>query len=458
MRKVFKEDFEIYKTGINVGRIDWENSVGRNIRFIYDNIEGLITIINYKRPNITILFQDKISIMHISQFRKCQLGNFLNIYSKYYLYNVGDIINNNLIIEQIRVKQGKGTSKGYKYKCLIDGYIGKTTEVAMKNLNCPVCSNTIVLKGVNDIATTNPGCLPYIVNKEDVYKYTKASGKKIKFCCIDCGNEKVMHINTFYAYGIMCNKCSDGRSYPEKFVFNLLEQLDLEFIPEKIFEWSNNKYDFYIISPNSIIEVMGNHHYEKSFDFCGGRTTKEEKENDINKLNLAYRNGITNYIIIEARISDAEYMKNSILSSKLSNLYDLNNINWIRCEEFALKNRVKEACELWENGLHDTLKISEMMKIGRSTVCSYLNKGKKLKWCNYDNKWFVENNAKKMKEKRIKSVAIFKDGVCLGVFESSTELSRMSEDIFNVKLSQSKISIICNNKAKTHKGYTFKFV
>ena len=181
MRKVFKEDFAIHKSGININRIDWVNSVGKNIRFIYDDIEGIIIINNYENPNITISYQNQIFTMHISQFRKCQLGSLLNVYNKNYLYNIGDIVNNNEILEQIRVKQGNSTSKGYKYKCLIDGYIGKCTEVSMKSLNCPVCSNAVVLQGVNDIATTHPEYLPYIVNIKDSYKYTKSSGKQIKF-------------------------------------------------------------------------------------------------------------------------------------------------------------------------------------------------------------------------------------------------------------------------------------
>ena len=458
MRKVFKEDFAIHKSGININRIDWVNSVGKNIRFIYDDIEGIIIINNYENPNITISYQNQIFTMHISQFRKCQLGSLLNVYNKNYLYNIGDIINNNEILEQIRIKQGNSTSKGYKYKCLIDGYIGKCTEVSMKSLNCPVCSNAVVLQGVNDIATTHPEYLPYIVNIKDSYKYTKSSGKQIKFKCKDCGNQKTMKISTFHNNGIMCNKCGDGRSYPEKFVFNLLKQLNLDFIPEKIFKWANKRYDFYIVISNSIIEVMCNHHYGKGFNFCGGRTLKEEQENDKIKIHLAYKNGITDYIIIEARISDLDYMKNSILESKLSQLYNLDNINWLECHKFALSNRVKEACELWMNGLKDTLKISKEMKIGRSQIWKYLKMGSKLNWCDYDSKWYIEDTRKRTKKIRSKRVEIFKNNESLGMFESVAELSRQSENIVGVKLLPSKISQVCNGKAKTHKRYTFKYV
>lgn len=458
MRKIFKEDMILFEKGINKGRIDWNNNLNRNIRFIYDDITGYITIIDYIHPNVKISYQGKTTIMHMSQFRKCQLGNFLNIYSKDYMYNIGDIINNKIILEQIRMKQGNGTTKGYRYKCLKDNYIGESTEVSFKTLNCPLCSNSIVIKGINDIATTNPELIPYFVNINDAYQNTKGSGNRARFKCLDCGYEKNMEISNFHKNGIQCNKCSDGRSYPSKFVFNLLEQLNIDFCPEKIFKWSNKRYDFYLPIHNIILEIMGNHHFEKSFDFYGGRSTQEEQENDQYKQEMALKNGINRYIVIEARYSDLEYMKDSICNSELSNIFDLNIIDWLQCERFALSNRVKEVCDLWNNGLHDVVKIAKKMKISRSRIWSYLTKGSKLNWCDYNNKWYIQKSIERTRKLRAKKVGIFKDNVLLGTFESMTELVRQSEQLFGVKFSQSKISLVCNGKVKTHKGYTFKFI
>jgi hypothetical protein len=46
VRKIFLDDLP--RGGLNRGdRINWEGSVGRSVKFIYDNIEGYIHIIEY---------------------------------------------------------------------------------------------------------------------------------------------------------------------------------------------------------------------------------------------------------------------------------------------------------------------------------------------------------------------------------------------------------------------------
>jgi len=458
LRKVFKEDFEIFKIGLNKNRIDWVNSVGKNIRFIYDNIEGKIKIEKLiTSTKILISYKNKHTSMHISQFRKCQLGCFLNIYSKKYLYNIGDKVKNKIILEQIRVKQGKYTGKGYKYKCLKDNYIGATLETTIKNLICPVCSNAIVVKGINDMNTTNPKIIPYLVDINDGYKYTYSSGKIIKFQCVDCGFIKSMCINTFYDNGIMCNRCSDNRSYSEKIVFNLLEQIKVDFTSEKVFKWTKKRYDFYISETNTIIEIMGIQHYGKGFELCGGRTLKQEQDNDNYKQEIALKNNITNYIVIDARVSTLEYIKQSIYNCKLSKIYNLDNIDWIKCEKNALTNKVKKACDLWNSGLKSTTKIAKQMKVGSGTIIRYLNKGVKLNWCDYNKEWFYEETIKRTIKMRSKKVEIFKDDTSLGKFCSIAELVNYF-NIQKIKLSPSKISVVCNNIRKQHKGYIFKFI
>lgn len=454
-RKIFIEDLPKFQSGINIGRIDWNKSVGYKIGFIYENISGIIDIISYKYPNITISYNDNIKDFHISQFRKCQLGSFLNIYSKKYLFNVGEIVNNKKVIKQIRVKQGNNTSKGYKYICLADNYIGKATEVSFKNMKCPVCTNAITMKGINDIATTNTEMIEYFVDTNDAFKYTKSSGKAIKMHCLECGNEKMLNINTLYGSGFSCNKCGDGFSYPNKFMFNILDQLNINFESEYSPDWiSPKRYDFYLINHKFIIEMDGAFH---SNDNKMNGQTKEESEGIDNYKEKIANNYNINVIRIDSKISDLEYIKNKILDSRLSMIFDLSNINWIQCHEFALSNRVKEACELWNNG-KTTIEISKYMKIANGTIVRYLTNGKMLNWCNYDKTWYYEETAKRTKELRSKKVEIFKDGNSLGVFNSGAELERKSIDMFGVKLASCKISMVCNSKRNSHKGYTFKYI
>ena len=47
-----------------------------------------------------------------------------------------------------------------------------------KHSTCPICANRIIIKGINDVATTNPFIADYMLNEEDKYKYSKNSNKK----------------------------------------------------------------------------------------------------------------------------------------------------------------------------------------------------------------------------------------------------------------------------------------
>ena len=60
----------------------------------------------------------------------------------------------------------------------------------------------------------------------------------------------------------------------------------------------------------------------------------------------------------------------------------------MKSEEFALSNRVKEACELKKDNPNLTaFEISNKMNIAINTVIKYLNIGSRLwDWCNYDGK------------------------------------------------------------------------
>ena len=253
-----------------------------------------------------------------------------------------------------------------------------------------------------------------------------------------------------------CN-CGDGISYPNKINFHLLSQLNSEFISEASFNWTTKKYDFYLHLFNSIVEVHGLQHYKEKQRSKTSRNLKEEQKNDKCKEELAKENGINNYIIIDARYSELEFIKSSILNSKLNELYDLSKIQWIKCEEFALSNLTKKACELKCNNF-STTKIAEIMKLGVSTVIAYLKRGTKIGWCNYNPKEemikAVTNNGKM----NGKPVEIFKNNISLGIFENCHELDRQSENVFGIKLNYSSISSVCRGETNHYKGFIFKYV
>ncbi len=276
--------------------------------------------------------------------------------------------------------------KGYWFKCLdhpehkseqkdIDSF----THGQNGSMNCNQC---------NTIAITHPYLIKYFINKNDTNKYSIGTHKQVLMRCPDCGYEKEKRIREVAIRGFCCPRCSDKKSYPEKFMFALLEQLNINFknqLSKKTFKWCKDYlYDFYLEDLNCITETHGLQHYQES-----GKRWKisfdENQENDKNKEKLAKDNGVKYYIILDCRYSDMEWIKNNILESKLPQLLNFKeeNIDWLKCHEYALSSIVKKICELWRSGIRSVTKISEHIKINNNSIRNYLKQGAELGWCDY---------------------------------------------------------------------------
>lgn len=295
-----------------------------------------------------------------------------------------------------------------------------------------------------NIWNTNPQLASILANEEDGYKYTQTSKQKVDWKCSSCNSViKNKTINSVNSYGLSCNYCSDGFNYPEKFFANFLKQLNVEFEYQKTFEWSQNKiYDFYIEDLNIIIETHGRQHYDKGFERIGGRTVEEEQANDKLKYKLAMENGVDKYIVIDCRYSEMEYIKNSIMNSELTDLFDLSTISWNQCEHDALKSLVIEACELWNSDIGSTVKIGSILNISEETVRNYLKKGTKIGLCDYE----VE------KRRNVKVVQLTLDGEYINTFDSIIKASK--------EAGVGKTSIInaCNGAFQHSKGFKWLYL
>ena len=460
MRKIFLDNLP-HKYGIGANKdklvVNWKSSVGYEIKFIYDNIKGEIKILNYyiknKQLYLQIEYNFNIYDIHISSLKECRLANVLNLINHKYTYQIGDILKTNTgelcILKQIRIKDNKDWNrKGYKYKCLVCGYVGNILEQTLKRNNgCPICGCNKTVKGINDMYKTNPSLASLLANPEDGYRHSQNSNYKVDWKCPYCSYIiKNKRISTVNKYGLSCPKCGDGISYPEKIMFNVLEQLNIDFIYQLTKtnkEWCKTyRYDFYFKINNEeyIIETHGIQHYSNitSFKSCNGRNLQEEQENDKFKKGLAIKNGIKseNYIVIDCRKSELEWIKNNILKSKLNNIFDLSKINWLKCHKYACSSLVRQICDLWNSGIRSTKEISEMTKISRSVVIKYLKQGNELKWCNYNPKYNMSQTYKKAIKKTSKKV------ICLN-----------NKQIF-VSLSQATHRTGINNIYKCCKGKT----
>lgn len=359
----------------------------------------------------------------------------------------------------------KGTADIYLWNCRKCGneYDAKVVERTNGN-NCPFCSGKRILVGFNDIWSTHPEVAKLFINLEDGYKYTYGSNARKDFRCENCNNIiRNRVISSIIHCGLSCPKCSDGISYPEKFLMNVLVQLNINFETQKLFTWSKNikhenskisgnkKYDFYIPEIDCIIETHGRQHYDDKNQF--ERNLDEEQENDKLKEKLSKENKINEYIIIDCRKSELEYIKHNILKSKLNELFDLNNIDWLKCHEFACNSLVKEVANLYNIGVKSTYKIAEMLRLDRSTVSkNYLKQAVELGWCNYDPKEAQRNNgSKSSKINKKKVIQLTLENEYMKEWESARE-------VYNtLNICYKKISSVCNGKMLSAGGFKWVF-
>lgn len=456
--------------------ISWKNNINHKIYFICKNIEGWIEIISYNKykTNLTVKYNNNIFYINTGNFTKCNLDTIVKTRTSDFKVEIGssfkddkrDII---IIDREIRINKKGFNRKWYKYHCNIcnwdEGWMPENSLIKQK-IGCSCCCGRTTVKGINDIATTHPDLVKYFVNIEDSYKNTYGSDNKVYFKCLNCGFEKEMKISRLNKEKFSCSRCGDNIPYGEKIMFNILEQLNIEFqtqLSKTTYKWCKDyRYDFYfeLNSEGYVIEINGIQHYEENTNFK--MTLEEVKLNDKLKKELALDNGIKeeNYIIIDCRKSELDWIKQNISDSNLAKIFDVSEINWLKAEEYTLSTRIKEACEIKRNNLELTCNdIGRLMKITKETVCVYLKKGSKIwDWINYDAKKEKFKASSKNGKSKAKPIIVFKNDKYLKIFNSGIEIERKSEELFKTKLSHKGISEVCTGRIKSHKGYQFKYI
>jgi len=475
MKKDLYKHIDLTNIPKNKSRYNWLNSIGKECKFIYDDISGYVTIVdyNYKKHKLYIKYLDnEIFEINTDNFSDCAFGKLLGKITSEFKIKLGKTIKNKkqdfIIIDREKhiSANNKCFDKIYKYHCNKCGHEDWLIEHnLLKGIGCSCCGITPkkVIEGINDIPTTALWMVKYFQGGYDEAKlYTKSSSKTIFPICPDCGRIKnrPMSINSIYTNKTIRCTCKDGRSYPEKIMFNILEQLHIDFLSEYSPDWIKPlRYDFYFELGNKkyIVEMDGGIGHGNKVVYNNSIYTVEYALNiDNYKDNLANINNI-DIIRIDCKISDIDYIKTNIFNTKLLNILELSSIDWIKCDEFALSNLVKKACEIKkENENLSTSDIGLLLHLNRSTICKYLKEGSKFGWCNYNP------NNERMKslghKVNIRKVEVFKNDTSLGIFESTNDIERKSEACFGVKLLQSCISLVCNGKQKSHKGFIFKYI
>lgn len=393
MRKVYLDNLPRWDKGTYKDKIKWKDSEGCILNFIYDDIEGEIEIINFdsNRYRIDLIYNNQKFNKSVGDLITCKISSIIGKRSSSHIYNNGEIVN----VKHGKIKILKKTytrkRRGYDYECLTCSHQNHISESHLKEgVGCPVCSGQKVKIGINDMWTTNPELAKLLLTPEDGHKYTQCGSVKLNWKCLNCGYVlKNKGISEIHSRGISCPRCSDNISYPEKFVFNLLNQLNVNFETQKTFLWSQSKrYDFYLSDINCLIEVHGVQHYENNrfSSLNGARSLKEEQKNDEIKKGLAEANGIEHYVVIDCRRSNIDWIRDNIIESKLLSVLNFNieQIDWNECHAFACNTMVKNVCNLWNSGIRSITLIGREISLHRSTVGKYLKQGTELGWCYYN--------------------------------------------------------------------------
>lgn len=441
------------------GCVSWKDSVGIVAEFFYDGERHTMEILgvdsSHKNVKLTIKIDNDIVInCHAQCAKHLQFEKIF--YKPNYLYNVNDIVNNLLILERFHRKTNTGAYlKSYRCRCLKDGY-----ELVMSeyNLNighsCSVCTNKVVVAGINDLATTHPDIACLLVNKEDARKYTYGSAKRVLAKCPVCGTTKEVLVTELVRNGIRCRKCTDGISYPDKFAYEFFSQLSSQYIeyePEYSPDWANPwRYDNYVVLKDGreiVVEMDGGFHYrEHHKDECSFNNRLQiDTEKDVlaSLRNIIVIHVDCNYEGIENRF---DHIKNNTANA-LCEYFDLSNIDWNACGIAAASNRILDISKYYMEHKYASLQdIADYFHTHESMIRKYLKIGDEIGLCN-----FVPHDPNR--KRWHSAVAMYDlDNNLIGVFKSIYQAYLEFEDkgfVYDTMLKHAR-------KNKPYKNYMFK--
>lgn len=387
-----------------------------------------------------------------------------------YVYEVGQELENKFgkFIVKDRYMKKRSASVNFNtrlYLCVCQNEDATEFELSNQQIKngcgCPKCGRSRVIPG-HSFYDEYPELHIYLENPNDARKYCPMSSKKILCRCPYCRATKKVAIGSLAQNGFSCSNCSDGISYPNKFIQNLLDSLNVAHDQERVFDWSDNKiYDQYLEQHNCIIENHGAQHYRGDINtqFPLNSLEKQQK-NDQYKYQLAINNGIEHYIILNCSHSTLSWMKQEIMSSELPILLDFceSDIDWETIHNQCCTSKIRQAWEYWNN-LVPTSVIANILRVSETSIRSYIRKGIECGKClgmSKKDKDYVtpsqrNNNYTNGQMKPIYNVT---DDI---YFASKKECADYHSDLFNSANSAYNLYAFINN-GKNFKGKKFIYI
>jgi len=384
-----------------------------------------------------------------------------------FLYSKGQTIQSvtgeQYVIEDFYMKKYEENGKDrqrrvYVCRCLKDNYVFERTGSQIdKGVGCPMCNNKVAVLGYNTIFDLRPDLIQYLVNPGDAKKYTILSNKYIWCKCPYCGRTKRIIISNLSQLGFSCSYCSDGISFPNKFVRSFLSQLDIDFIPEKSFEWSSNrKYDQYLPDFNMIIENHGEQHYT---DKGLWNNFRNQSEIDSYKKDLALNNGIKEYVELDCSESSLQFIKASIMSSCLPTIlqFDADDIDWNKCLDDACNNMIHSAWDLWNQGMNYS-QIAKKCGVSIGCAQAYISKGCTIGVCKAKEhphcvKHINQNGNNGNSFFTVKPIFVIEDGI----YFASSKICQQYYNELGYDVCYKSINRAAKNNTR-YKGKSFKYI
>lgn len=268
-------------------------------------------------------------------------------------------------------------------------------DYLLEKSKCPCCETfNTADKERYTLTKIRPDVAELLKNPSKGSLYSPASMEHEDFICPVCHSEINTSIRQVCRKGLYCPRCAKTNSYPNRFMFAILQSLKIDFEREYSPEFIKPmRYDFYFIVNEQpvIIEMDGGFH--KTDNKMRELTYEDIVAIDKYKTDMAVKHGI-DVIRIDCAYKRIDYrfefIKDNILSSNLSQYVDLNTIDFDECNKVALIPEIKQVCEMWDNGTHDMEELRKIFKITQITLLKYLKSGQDAGICTYNHAEYVK--------------------------------------------------------------------
>lgn len=215
------------------------------------------------------------------------------------------------------------THVAYKFDCYCGYTFDSDPHHILEGKWCPFCSSKLLCNDMNCVQ-----CYEKSFASHERAKYWdqsngihprfvfKSSGIKYSFNCEDCNN-KYESILANVIKGNWC-RCRSNKTQAKLYNFLQSSYSNIDIVAERRFEWCKNirclPFDFCIEAFKLIIELDGPQHFKQIWNWV---SPEENQQNDILKMDLAYKNG---YSIIRIIQGDVFYDRTDWTNELLSKI------------------------------------------------------------------------------------------------------------------------------------------